>query len=418
MSQRKHKHAIYWAAIAAMGLVLSACGGSSGSREPTTEQHVMRCEAGGGQWDSANQRCIGPEELAMQCRSSGGQWNAENGRCQTQEELAMQCEEDGGQWENGQCTPAGTLAMERAEQQRQAIKEKIESAEMAIKMVTADAGDEALNEAEQAIEAAREAVMAATDIPAHEREANEGTVEALMLAFETAKMERMQAMEEATEKQAKTLLGAIQYGNGDGTMTAAFDADSGALKLTDQSSGVTTLEEDTAAAIADLHGWKGQRYVLMNEEGDISYEAHVYANVEAPTPGRKFGSADPALVKNGENEGVYEYQLMERKYNITGQDPAEYVALPSVTKTSGTETFKLPDPNEEKATVIQVAGSFHGVPGTYSCAPGDGSCTATVAGKGFKLGGGEPTGGNSNPTTLRRESTRHQTQITRSTGGG
>ena len=123
-------------------------------------------------------------------------------------------------------------------------------------------------------------------------------------------------------------------------------------------------------------------------DGDGTYEAVVYGDVDAPTPGRKFGS-DATVTPTGD----FEYQLnADGALAIDTSTAAvqERIALTGVTRTAGTETFNLPDPNPSSATVINVPGSHHGVSGTYNCtpsAPADG-CTASVAAEGFTLAGG------------------------------
>ena len=48
----------------------------------------------------------------------------------------------------------------------------------------------------------------------------------------------------------------------------------------------------------------------------------------------------------------------------------------------------MPAPNPSGTTKITILGSYHGVPGTYSCTPASGgSCAVAVAGKGFNLSG-------------------------------
>ena len=71
------------------------------------------------------------------------------------------------------------------------------------------------------------------------------------------------------------------------------------------------------------------------------------------------------------------------------QNPGR-VSLSGVTRTAGTETFSLPDPNTGNQQDINVSGSYHGVSGTYTCDTGsgrDGTCTAVVATQGFTLAG-------------------------------
>ena len=144
-----------------------------------------------------------------------------------------------------------------------------------------------------------------------------------------------------------------------------------------------TLSEDKKTMVAALHGWQGKRYA--DPAGGDMYEAMVYSNVEAPKMGRKFGSAAAVT-----NTGAYEYQLTE------GALPASFfvaanVAFTGVTRTAGTEMFKLPDPNPGGATVINIPGSYHGVSGTYNCTPSTpaSGCSAAVAAKGFTVSSGD-----------------------------
>ena len=143
------------------------------------------------------------------------------------------------------------------------------------------------------------------------------------------------------------------------------------------------LEEDKTAMVAPLNGWKGSRHtatVATGTAGAGTYTAHMYADIEAPTPGKKFGGA----AANDE----YEYGLTNKAISFgTGGTnvtpvPAR-IAFTDVTRTAGTETFKLPESNPDGLTKILVPGSYHGVSGTYSCTPASGaSCTAEVAAAG------------------------------------
>ncbi|MCY4431496.1 MAG: hypothetical protein OXC11_14045 [Rhodospirillales bacterium] len=144
----------------------------------------------------------------------------------------------------------------------------------------------------------------------------------------------------------------------------------------------TDLSEDKKTTVAANHGWAGKRYA--DPAGGDSYEAIVYSNVEASTMGKKFGGA----AANDE----FEYALTNGMITVdTSQAgvPAR-VALPGVTRTAGTETFKLPDPNPNNEQFITVSGNYHGVSGTYSCDTGadrDQACTASVAASGFTFAG-------------------------------
>ena len=173
-------------------------------------------------------------------------------------------------------------------------------------------------------------------------------------------------------------------------ISGAATYDGGDFRIQRSSSGVgstpVVLSEDKMAMVAANHGWKGMKLTAA-PNGDGTYEAVVYSNVGAPTQGKKFGSAD--IVSD---TGAYEYQLLNGRLALATltATPAN-VAITGVTRTAGTETFKLPDPNPGGATIINVPGSFHGVSGTYSCDTGTGrdqTCTAAVAAAGgFTLGG-------------------------------
>ncbi len=155
---------------------------------------------------------------------------------------------------------------------------------------------------------------------------------------------------------------------------------------------VVALSEDDETMVAANHGWAGKRYARTSPAADGTYEAVVYSNVEAPKQGRKFGSA--AAVSD---TGAYEYQLdaadrdgnANKALTIVPATHAARVSLPSVTRTAGTETFKLPEQNPDGEQYINVSGMLHGVSGTFSCAPTTAAdeCTAAVAAKGFTLGG-------------------------------
>ena len=149
---------------------------------------------------------------------------------------------------------------------------------------------------------------------------------------------------------------------------------------------VAHLSLDKKTTVADNHGWEGKRYHRTSPAAEGTYEAIVYSNAEAPTQGKKFGSAAAVT-----DTGAYQYQLVDGALNVANgltDANAARVAFTGITRTSGTETFKLPEGRPEGETIVNVPGSFHGVPGTYSCS-GDGTqtCTATVVAEGFTLGG-------------------------------
>lgn len=285
-----------------------------------------------------------------------------------------------------------------------------------------DAADGAtVTAAEMAIANARNAIASAANVPAAEKAANTMTVDAIMSRLDAAKASRMAAMDEA-ERQAEAerqkaaaamaalaALAAKLYagiGAASGVIGTPTSGDLIAGYNTDDSSILVrigdadpaeddniTLSEDKKTMVAALHGWAGKRYA--DPVGGDMVEAMVYSNVEAPKQGKKFGGA----AANDE----FEYALTNGALGIdtSRAGVSARIALPGVTRTAGTETFKLPSPNPGGVTNILVSGSYHGVSGTYSCAPStptDG-CTASVAAKGFTFAGGTWTFTPSDPNT-------------------
>ena len=141
------------------------------------------------------------------------------------------------------------------------------------------------------------------------------------------------------------------------------------------------LSEDEDTMVAALNGWTGKRYARTTMSATMgTYEAIVYSHVGEPTPGPKFNS--------GTGEGNVGFTLDGTSGETASGTTLEAgrVAIPSVTRTAGTETFELPD----NSVRVIVAGSYWGVSGTYYCTPTGGGtdCSAAVAEMGLTLGGG------------------------------
>ena len=292
--------------------------------------------------------------------------------------------------------------------QRAAIKSAIDMASTAVAAVDNDSSDADVTDADNAVAAARRAITAATDVPAEEKAANTGTIDVLASQLSVAKEARMAATDETERMEhaamvatAEKLFDGITAFN-DGGGTSASEAErlvrwSGDnLQVGDGSAGtiLAPLEEDENTQVGMLHGWQGKRYTLAadddaNQNDDAgSYEAIVYGNVGEPTKGKKFGGPTAPTADDD-----FQYQVTDGALTgvtLTDAAQAERIDLTNVTRTSGTETFKLPAPNPGNVQNIMVPGTFHGVAGTYVCDTGagrDAACTAAVAAKGFTLVG-------------------------------
>ena len=232
----------------------------------------------------------------------------------------------------------------------------------------------------------------------------EGLVQAAQDAKDEADRLAAEAAYKAMAATAAKLYRGISLPMGDVTSPAATDRaaaynDAATAVMVSIGDGTNTptavsLSENKAAMVADNHGWQGKMYSRTTPASEGTYEAVVYSNVEEPTMGRKFGSAEPG---SGDNR-QYEYTLAAGTLTAAEADGvgetdnafvAARVAFRDVTRTAGQETFRLPSPNPNEETVIDVPGSYHGVSGTYYCDTGDGTstCLATVASEGFTLGG-------------------------------
>ena len=152
--------------------------------------------------------------------------------------------------------------------------------------------------------------------------------------------------------------------NTDGVITVTIGTDAQALA------------EDKKAMVAALHGWEGKRHTAEPTGDAGTYEAMVYSNVGDPTEGDPFNEEYTLDGTTGETADVTTLAGY-----VTGR-----VASPSFDQSAGTKTFDLPT----NTVRVTLSGSYHGVSGTYYCAPTDANtkCSAAVAASGFTLGGG------------------------------
>ena len=134
------------------------------------------------------------------------------------------------------------------------------------------------------------------------------------------------------------------------------------------------LSEDKDATVAALNGWTGKRYTASGTGVDGTYEAMVYSHVGDPTEGDKFNAQYTDL------DGT----TGERSIDTGTPAVQELVASSRFDQSAGTKEFEL-GTNLQR---VIIAGSFHGVSGTYYCTPAASStCAVQVAAKGFTLGG-------------------------------
>ncbi len=168
-------------------------------------------------------------------------------------------------------------------------------------------------------------------------------------------------------------------------------ADVGTTPLTIQA---LTADEDTM--VAANHGWAGTRHTASGDGVTGTYEAVVYSHPDDPTVTE--GAAFNAGTTNGGYDLSTDAATMGELTALlaaSGEAGVGRVASPSFDQSAGEKTFELGD----NMMRVVIAGSYHGVPGTYYCTPAaSDACGATVADMGFVLGGGMWTFKPTNPT--------------------
>ena len=276
-----------------------------------------------------------------------------------------------------------------ADGQRTAIIAAIGVAETAVAAVNDTSDDGTVSAADKAIADARAAITAATNVPEKERDADTRTVDTLAGVLSSAKASRVAAMDEAARKAeeerkaaemalmetARKLYAGISAPSADRAAAYGTGDNADDIQVTIDGAG-TFLMEDEDAVIAAHHGWEGAKFTRTTDAGTM-FEAVVYSDIGEATAGASF--SDTYTLADGAIADVT---------SVT--DYAGLVASPSFDHGAGSKTFELPD----NTVAVKIAGSFHGVAGTYSCEPST-TCTATFAASGFTLTGGawsfEPT---------------------------
>ena len=279
--------------------------------------------------------------------------------------------------------------------QRASISNAISAARTAVNAVNDDSTDEQVEAAEDAIADARLAIAGASDVPAEEKAANTGTVDAIMANLNTAKESRMAAIEAAekaaeaermakaaTGKALKGALGSNPLGHLDRTTNAGGSVLAATGLTVDQTQGtlaadppaVTLRAGDSAGSLGD---WGGTHYAHTNLGTKVSNSAIVYTNQAEPKTysiATRYATAGNIPTSGGD----YTPGTGGKGTLSLAADSADKNIKADMFPTAGTKTFTATDP----ATEILVSGTYHGAPGTYRCT---GTCTATMTADGISL---------------------------------
>ena len=295
---------------------------------------------------------------------------------------------------------AVNLANDQASQMM-ALSDAATALETALAAISGTPTQAQIDDAQTALDALNAAIMAAGDLDDTSMYAQTAANAEGQIATATktlaANMDREAqeeadriAAEEAAERQAAEEAAAAMAvtasklyagisapgGAGDAIRNAAHDTD-GNIEVTIGTAAAVDLTEDEDATVAARHGWTGMMF-KAEPDGDVgTYEAVVYSNVGEPTEGAMFND-------------TYTLDTDDQIADVTSvTDYAGLVDSPSFDQGAGTKTFDLAENRE----YLEFAGTFNGVPGTYTCTPtaiatDRDTCGSTVAASGFTLIGG------------------------------
>ena len=252
--------------------------------------------------------------------------------------------------------------------ERTAITNAISAARTAVGMVNDTASDATVTAANTAIAAARTAIMNATNVPAEERTAHTGTVNAIASTLATALASRTDAMDEAAEAAAEAALALFDGMNESATdlavvVSAVTDEDGGGgmagVTATLLVPGVGTATSVTRSAEPMLGMWQGTMLTdsvpaapATATNAGTSSTVVVYTDIEAPKP-----------------------VPFDEVHTLTGDvltidadaDTDDHVALISATDfTHAGRVNHDPDPTAAD-DIARVRGMFNGAAGEYRC---------------------------------------------------
>ena len=271
----------------------------------------------------------------------------------------------------------GDMMPDPAIAERAAIKTAIDTASTAVAAVGNDSTDAQVMAADAAIAAARKAITDAANVPATEKAANTGTVNALASRLTAAKSARQMAMDDAQKAADKAMaaagkalhgaLGSNPVGNLDATTLSS----SGLVISTDDSGIDDDVTLKAGASAGALGSWNGTNYAHMDSGTKVSNTAVVYTNQAAPTM-KAFGE-------------VYttDYTAATRTLNVT-EGTADANIGGSMFPATGTKTYSPAAPGGED---VSFPGTYDGAAGTYVCNTGGtpGACQATYTENGITL---------------------------------
>ncbi len=272
--------------------------------------------------------------------------------------------------------------------ERTAITNAINAARTAVGMVNDTSSDATVTAANTAIAAARTAITNATNVPAEERTAHTGTVNAIASTLATALASRTDAMDEAAEEAAEAAL-ALFNGIGDATnlpvaVTAVGDEDGGGGMAEVTATGLTpgVGGDDVMSSAEPMLGmWQGTRLTdsvpatpATATNAGTSSTVVVYTDI-GPAESVPFGD-------------VYDLDAAGNLAIVAAADANPHVALISASAfTHAGRVNHDPDPDATD-DVARIRGTFNGAAGEYRCTAASATaCGSIESSAGVRLAG-------------------------------
>ena len=279
--------------------------------------------------------------------------------------------------------------------ERMAISDAIDAAEMAVAAVNDTSDATTVTDAETAVTDARARIMAATNVPQAERDANSETVNAIENRLNAAKSSRTTAMAavDAEEKRVAKAMAAKLYA-GLATEDAAATTVTNALAAaTIDISGMNVMGDadgtgagdpvtikPSGTTVSTLHGWAGTDYVRKPTSSMLTDHVVLYNNREEPEMELFATKYADQLAEDSDNG------RLNNTYLTAGTTNKTYIASDTFASGSG-----FVDHTVEANDVVKIRGTFNGGMGYYHCAQAaaDAPCRSAVDGAdGITLTGG------------------------------
>lgn len=263
----------------------------------------------------------------------------------------------------------------RADAQRAIVEAAIDSARAAVRVLSDSSSGAALATAEGAVAAAKTAVADADDISADERRAYETTIDVIEGILDAARPEIVTMLSQEPQRLSAALAGTRIANIAAAVRHGAAPAMSGRVPGT-PAVAVAGLETAAVGAASTVAGWTRGVWAAADDAAGVEDSVVLYTNVEA----------DGTIPFSGEGGRYDDTNGLDTDGNlpvVAGTD-ATLIASPDFPTGPGIRTHA-----EDGDPAVEIAGTFDGAAGTWTCTPDGADCTSSVRqGGGIALAGG------------------------------